>query len=341
MRNAVEQLIREEVGQGASLQELVKLHGDASCRTYYRARLAGGASYIVMQMPKGRTSASEEVTNFKGVHRELPFINIARFLRSRGLPVPAVHAYREEERLILLEDLGEDLLAGRVAGAPAREQLAWYGRAIELLLELQRATAGAGGSECVAFARSFDATLLDWEFDHFAEYGIEARLGRPLGDADRALFLEQTRRISAEIQRVPYGFTHRDFQSRNLIVHGDALAMIDFQDALLGPAVYDLVALLRDSYVTLDDPAVESLMQRYAKGAGRPEAAIRREFDLVTVQRKLKDAGRFVYIDRVKGNPNFLPYIPTSLGYVRQALARLPDCWELAKLLAAHVPEWQ
>jgi aminoglycoside/choline kinase family phosphotransferase len=57
------------------------------------------------------------------------------------------------------------------------------------------------------------------------------------------------------------------------------------------------------------------------------------------VQRKLKDAGRFVFIDRQKGNPGFLPSIPASLRYVREALERRPDLAELRAVLARHVPE--
>ena len=57
------------------------------------------------------------------------------------------------------------------------------------------------------------------------------------------------------------------------------------------------------------------------------------------MQRKLKDAGRFVFIDRVKKNPGFLPSIPASLRYVRDAFARLPDLAALREILARHVPE--
>ena len=62
-------------------------------------------------------------------------------------------------------------------------------------------------------------------------------------------------------------------------------------------------------------------------------------FDLLTVQRKLKDAGRFEYIHRVKQNPSFLPYVAPSLSYVKAAFERLPAMAELRELLARHVPE--
>ena len=116
-----------------------------------------------------------------------------------------------------------------------------------------------------------------------------------------------------------------------MVLPGGEQAVIDFQDALLGPRQYDLVALLRDSYVELDAPFVEAMLRRYLArlaAEGGPRLAygpFREIFDLLTVQRKLKDAGRFVFIDRVKKNPGFLVSIPASLRYVKDALARRPD----------------
>ena len=115
--------------------------------------------------------------------------------------------------------------------------------------------------------------------------------------------------------------------------------MIDFQDALAGPYIYDLVALLRDSYILIPDPILFSLLRRYHESglaAGLFSFSfeeLQSHFDLVTLHRKAKDAGRFVYIDRVKGNPDFLKHIPDSVGYVIDALERLPGFGELAELL--------
>jgi aminoglycoside/choline kinase family phosphotransferase len=83
---------------------------------------------------------------------------------------------------------------------------------------------------------------------------------------------------------------------------------------------------------------VEELVTYYARIAGVDALAFGALFDLQTVQRKLKDAGRFVFIDRVKKNPSFLVHIPNSLAYVARALARLPDLGPLHELLAHHVP---
>ena len=87
-------------------------------------------------------------------------------------------------------------------------------------------------------------------------------------------------------------------------------------------------------------------MIRYLEGrakAGAPldRLTFMRLFDLTSIQRNLKAAGRFVYIDHVKGNPKFLADIPRTLGYVRRNLAKYPETAALRKKLAAYVPELQ
>src|SRR5437868_15313298 len=118
------------------------------------------------------------------------------------------------------------------------------------------------------------------------------------------------------------------------------LVVIDFQDALQGPRQYDLVALLRDSYVELERPFVEEMLRRYLKNiGGGDEREFIGFFDLLTVQRKMKDAGRFEFINRVKGNPGFLVSIPASLRYVRAALERQPQLSQLRRIVGKYVPE--
>jgi aminoglycoside/choline kinase family phosphotransferase len=244
---------------------------------------------------------------------------------------------------MVLEDLGDDMLETRLQAGDDRAGL--YGRAVDQLARL-RAGAEARPGGCVAFTRAFEASLYRWELDHFREWLLEAWKAATLSAGERAELDGWFDRIAAALSAEPRGFTHRDYQSRNLMVlPGGGQAVIDFQDALLGPRQYDLVALLRDSYVELPADFVEAMVRRYlarleAEGGPRLEyRPFRETFDLLTVQRKLKDAGRFVFIDRVRGNPGFLVSIPSSLRYVREALARRPDLAPLQRLLARHLPE--
>jgi aminoglycoside/choline kinase family phosphotransferase len=323
----------------ASQAPVVRLAGHASMRSYWRVGHYP-ASWVVMVMPPG--AGPEEIT--KGGRPAVdPFVDVQRYLASINVRVPAIHAFEPDEGLMVLEDLGDDMLETRLLAGDDRAVL--YGTAVDALARL-RAAAEREPRGCLAFSRAFDEDLYLWELHHFREWLLEAWKGAALSPAEASEVEVAFRRIAVDLAAEPRGFTHRDYQSRNLMVlPGGEQAVIDFQDALLGPRQYDLVALLRDSYVELDAPFVEAMLRRYLAAlaaAGGPELGydgFRRVFDLLTVQRKLKDAGRFVFIDRVRKNPGFLVSIPASLRYVRDALARRPDLARLQEILGRHVPE--
>jgi len=107
---------------------------------------------------------------------------------------------------------------------------------------------------------------------------------------------------------------------------------------MLGPRVYDLVALLCDSYVSLDLGLQESMIERYAALRHIDPAMLRREFWQVALHRKLKDAGRFVYIDRVRQNRDFLRWYPQSLVYVGRATAQVPGFETLMRVFQEKIP---
>ncbi len=335
----VREAVQRVTGRDASRAPVRRLAGHASMRSYWRVG-APPESHVVMVLPAERKP--EEVTK-GGAPAVDPFVDVQRYLAGIGVRVPAIRAFLEPEGLMVLEDLGDEMLETRLLAGDAPAPL--YERAIDQLARL-RAHAEARPGGCVAFTRSFDADLYRWELEHFVEWGLEAWKGARLSPAERAVCDGAFDRIARALEAEPKGFTHRDYQSRNLMVlPSGEQAVIDFQDALLGPRQYDLVALLRDSYVELEPALVEAMLRRYLdrlEAEGGPRLAygpFRELFDLLTVQRKLKDAGRFVFIDRVRKNPGFLPSIPASLRYVREAFGRRPDLAELREVLARHVPE--
>jgi len=326
------------------------LAGDASNRRYFRITASSGdasASAILMLLadPEGFKASEEAVSRSAPPVTELPFMNIWRHLHSRGLPVPEVYHYEPREGWLLLQDLGDRLLSQAVQRQPPQIIKGLYHQAIEELVRLQTAGSSPADPGCLAFGRVFDDALLMWEFDHFVEYGIEARRGAVLDPAHREAMRAAFRPIVSELSGQPRCFTHRDYHSRNLMLHQDRIWLLDFQDALLGFPQYDLASLLRDSYISLPDELIDGLLDDYfqlSDRAGRridDPASFRRLFDLASVQRNLKAAGRFVYIDRVKHNPNFLPAIPRTLANVRANCRRYPDLKPLAELLVPLVPE--
>jgi aminoglycoside/choline kinase family phosphotransferase len=194
------------------------------------------------------------------------------------------------------------------------------------------------------FRRRFDEAILRWELEHFREWLLEKGRGVHLTEREATTLDEGFAWLASTLASSPLHLVHRDFQSRNLMVVAGAggldLRVIDFQDALLGSQAYDLVALLRDSYMELEQMEVDDLLATFAAEAGLEGAAeLRNLFQLQTLQRKLKDAGRFVYLDRVRGNASYLRWIPSSLRYAAAALCEIPHMAPAAAILQRHVPE--
>lgn len=343
----VQALVARAAGVPAAAITAERRAGHASSRVYWRARWSqpgtdgGPRSAIVMLVAPD--APSDEIGK-GGPTGPAPFVAVQRYLSGIGVRVPGILAWSQAGGYVLLEDLGDDMLVDHTAAPAAREPL--YVTALDQLARLRVRADEAPDPTCIAFRRRYDRDLYRWELDHFLEWVLAAWKGATLSAAERGVVDRGFEEIAGRLAAEPAGFTHRDYQARNIMVlPGGEQAVIDFQDALLGPRQYDVVSLLRDSYVVLDGEFVGRMVRRYldatAAGGGPrlDEGSFRAAFDLLTVQRKLKDAGRFVYLDRVKGNPEFLRFVPVALGYVREAFVRLPELATLQAVLARHVPE--
>ncbi len=337
--SAFERLVRRHTGRAGPLR-CTEMPGGASTRKFYRVDLNPGRA-VAMYVPDA--TRPEEIAKVDESARRWPFLEVRDLLERRGVRVPKLLAEACADGLILVEDLGDDTLAEVLARAPEqRERL--YQTAVSDLARAQQALSTLPSGSIVA-ARAFDRDLLRWEVDHFREWGLEAQ-GVTLTCAERQEFDRCADYLADQIAGWPRGFVHRDYQSRNLMVvvspaGTPQLVWVDFQDALLGPRVYDLVALLHDSYQNLDRRFMEARLDEYAthRGLSADERAlVGQEFDLVTVQRKLKDAGRFVFIDRTKGDPGFLRFVNSTIGRATSALERLGAIPEMVALKALLEP---
>jgi aminoglycoside/choline kinase family phosphotransferase len=330
--------------------KLAPLAGDASNRRYFRLEVAGGPphSLVLMQLasPESFKKSEEAVSAGAPVVTELPFVNILRHLVKADVAVPVLHYYDEQAGLLYLEDLGDVTLAEASGHGTSPDTPEFYYHAVDDLAHLHLNASFPADPHCIAFGRAFDVPLLMWEFEHFIEYGIEKRAGRALPDQDKETLRREMHKIATLLAEQPRVFTHRDYHSRNLMVQDNRLRVIDFQDALMGPATYDLASLLRDSYLFLPEELVDELVVRYLDAMAKAGAALDRVkftrlFDLTSIQRNLKAAGRFVYILLEKDNDRYIQYVPRTLAYVKTNLGRYRNLKALQTVLARHVPELQ
>jgi N-acetylmuramate 1-kinase len=314
-----------EKALGDAQPKIEEIMGGASTRRFFRATAASGATAVAMYVPL----PSQEVSKAKETGRRWPFLEVRDLLEERAIRVPALLAEACDSGWLVVEDLG-DTLAQHLEHSP-QDKPALYQRAVRDLANAQRALRELP-EHSIVLQRAFDHDLLRWEIEHFREWALEAR-GIELNAEQHAVFADAAEYLAATIASWPRGFVHRDYQSRNLMVlpsetGAHNLAWIDFQDAMLGPRVYDLVALLGDSYQSFDRRFIDSRLVEFCAELVLDDAEARdleRQFDMVTVQRKLKDAGRFVFIERKNDNPSFLKFVGPTIEKVRASLARLSD----------------
>src|SRR2546427_1483364 len=183
----------------------------------------------------------------------------------------------------------------------------------------------------------------------FTKHFLEGYRGDLLSDGEREALAREYASIVNELAAEPRVLCHRDYHSRNLMLHEGNLYIIDFQDARLGPDTYDLVSLLRDSYVDFTEAQIEELIAFFLamRGhTGQSDSAadrqeFRRRFDLMALQRNLKALGTFGFQTTSRGNPVYIQYMPRTLHYARTNLEKYARFARLRELLASHIEELQ
>lgn len=319
----------DDTGLAARGAAVVPLTGDASDRRYFRVLVRRQPSQVLAVYP-GPIDIER-----------LPFVNVARLLAAMPVPVPRILAHSEALGILALEDLGDVTLQAHLGAAPPAEHAALYREAVALIHTMQARGAELASPEFVPYGIAFDVEKLTWELQFFTRHFLEAYRGAQLTDVQRAMLGREYAAIAEELAAEPRVFCHRDYHSRNLMLHRGRLHIIDFQDARMGPDTYDLVSLLRDSYVDLAEEQVEELIGFFlALRQGEHRTAdFRRRFDLMALQRNLKALGTFGFQTTARGNPVYIQYIPRTLRHVRANLERLPRFARLRELLAEHLEE--
>jgi N-acetylmuramate 1-kinase len=320
----------EQHGLTKNLRQVVPLTGDASDRRYYRVILRGGDS-MVLALHAGSIDFDR-----------MAFVTVARLLATMNLPVPRILHHSDELGIIGLQDLGDVTLQAHLGAATPDEHDALYRQAVSLIARLQGRGAEFAAEDYPPYRVAFDTDKLAWEFEFFYKYFLKAYRGVSPSVAVQAGLSKEWSSIVEELAGEPRVLCHRDYHSRNLMLHGGELFIIDFQDARMGPDTYDLVSLLRDSYMDFTEAEVDELIAFFRALSGRRLEAgdeFRRRFDLMALQRNLKALGTFGFQTMSRGNPVYIQYMPRTISYARGALERHHRFSRLRELLAEHVEE--
>jgi len=262
---------------------------------------------------------------------------IGRHLAQKGVPVPDILLYDRFSGIAFVKDLGDCLLQDFI------RPLSW-----ERVYRCYRNIVDSMVTMCLEGAVGFDpawtyqtthydrSVILDKENRYFLEAFVKGYLNRSVRFED---FEEEFVRLAERtLGAGPAGFLHRDFQSRNIMMHQGRHHFIDFQGGRLGPCAYDLASLLTDPYVDLPQPLQERLLAHCRETLSRrlPHLngeALLRQYSHCALQRNMQVLGAFAHLSRVKGKRRFEKYIPVALANLRRRLPLLTDTPRLRDLV--------
>jgi aminoglycoside/choline kinase family phosphotransferase len=319
-RRAMAAFLAECGWEGARLEPLA---GDASFRTYYRVR-DNGRRAVVMDAPPPQ----EDVA---------PFITVAALLRDLGLSAPAVLAEDRGQGFLLLEDFGDDTYTRLLARGADEEAL--YALAVDTLAALQQAVAARG----LPALPPYDEERLLAEAVLLVDWYMPAVLGKPPAADMRAEYLALWRQALAQARLPCPTLVLRDYHVDNLmwLPHRSGIrrcGLLDFQDAVCGPASYDLISLLKDARRDVPAGLRRRMTERYLAAFPACERALfARSAAILAAQRNCKILGIFTRLWRRDGKPHYLVHIPRVWRLLAEDLGD-PVLAPIARWLDRHLP---
>jgi N-acetylmuramate 1-kinase len=342
---------RERLLDAAGWKESIRAHmqGDASSRAYERLAMDGRTAILMISPKRPDGPPVRYGKPYSAIARlaedVAPFVAMTNGLRSRGFNAPEILASDLRAGLLLIEDLGDQTVL--VNGTPSPDR---YAEAAGVLARLhamdlpdrlavnETVEHRIPGYDLEALGIELEL-LLDWYLPHKGKSGLAA--------SARGTFLNLWKDALTPVLAQPRTWTLRDYHSPNLMwlagrPVGERIGLIDYQDAVMGPAAYDVVSLLQDARVDVDQHLELRLLGHYAKARREslPDfdmARFARDYSVMGAQRATKILGIFARLNHRDGKPQYLAHLPRIEGYVARCLAH-PVLSELKAWYRQHVP---
>lgn len=291
--------------------ELARLPAEASTRRFFRVS-TNGSTFVAMHSPPDTEDNPR-------------FVRLTGLFRQHGLATPEVHTADLERGFLLLEDLGGRDFAAAYADGDVDAPL---GEAVATLVKLQTVVSDDIPPYTIGRFTDELAIFTEWLLTRYLDLGLPE------------VFVGIQESLIAATQSVPQCTVHRDYHCRNLIWRDDGrVGIVDFQDALIGPACYDIASLLRDCYVEFDEATVARWRDRFFDLASLDcdRKTFVRAFDLVAMQRQLKAVGIFARLYLQRGRDSHLGDILPVLKRIARLAHDYPETRDLAVWLDAIV----
>jgi tRNA threonylcarbamoyl adenosine modification protein YjeE len=327
-----------------------RIQGDASTRSYERLT-RDGVNFILMNAP--RRPDGPPVRDGKPysaiahlAESVTPFIAMARGLTERGFSAPKIYAADREAGLIVLEDLGSELVVAGEPPAPIAER---YAAAVDVLAALH----GMDLPDLLPVEAGLDYQLPGYDMQALL---IEAELlldwylpkfNATISNAARENFLTHWHNALTPALEAPQTWVLRDYHSPNMLWlpqrEGIArVGLLDFQDAVMGPAAYDVASLLQDARVDVPEAMEIALLTRYSRARRAADPAFdaahfAQAYATMAAQRASKILGIFARLEKRDHKPQYLRHMPRVWAYLRRALAH-PALETMQSWYRVHVP---
>lgn len=297
------------------------LAGDASNRRYDRLRRPDGTECVLMDAPpeKGEDTA--------------PFVDMTLYLTSLGLSAPKILMADSDNGFLLIEDLGDDLYAKHIAKTPGDETML-YRAAVDALIHLQAAPA--------KMLPRYDAAIMSNLAGLSVEWYATAATGTPDPVAQNSM-RNTIHDILHPLEHSPAVVVLRDYHAENLIWLPDRegvarVGLLDFQDAMLGHPLYDVVSILQDARRDVPPRLETELLEYFIRQSGADRAASQAAYAALGAQRALRIIGVFTRLCIRDGKRSYIDLIPRVWGDLQKNLTH-PNLKNLAKVVAKTLPE--
>lgn len=293
-----------------------RLPGDGSKRIFYRLS-NNQDSFIVMANPSTQGNAEKENNSY---------LKIGEHLFRKGIPVACIYRYDLEQGWFIMEDLGKISL--QEVALKSSNRIDIYTRVIELLIQIQLNGKQDFNPEWCYHTKRYDRFIMEkFESDYFLTYFLKGLHGLKQNFSElKSTFTYLSYQASLADNHY---FLHRDFQSRNLIIKGNTIGIVDWQGGRLGPLQYDLASLLIDPYVALKKNEIMVLYDYYIKLLKKhfsgTSGFFSKYYPYIAIQRNLQILGAFSYLSEIEGKNRFLIYITPALQSLRGLLEEIND----------------
>lgn len=295
----IKAFLEEECGlTGFRLENMV---ADASVRKYFRVIKNDGTTAVLMDDESPNTRIRE-------------FVKIDELLRSVGVLAPKIYAQKVEDGFLLLEDFGGKDVASALNGGNDEKVLR---PAVDALLTIYKKTKRPD------YIRDMDEAFIVKDFCLFLDWYMPFALGRGLSDAQRNKFLSLIYELLPLASKVPASLVMWDYHVNNVMLpsYDERYGIIDFQDAMWGPSLYDLASLIEDERRDISPDVAQNLKEYFFANI---EGVEREDFEdayaFLALLRHMRVVGRFTTLITVSKKPHYAQYVPHALELLKKTL---------------------